>query len=42
MVHDEKNECRLGDKVEIMESRPYSKMKRWKVTKVLERSAIEE
>ena len=34
--HDEKNECGLGDKVEIMETRPLSKLKRWRVTQVLE------
>ncbi|MDR3307004.1 MAG: 30S ribosomal protein S17 [Endomicrobium sp.] len=33
-VHDEKNESRLGDKVEIMESRPMSKTKRWVLVKV--------
>jgi small subunit ribosomal protein S17 len=35
-VHDEKNECGLGDKVEIMETRPLSRMKRWRITKVIE------
>ena len=35
-AHDEKNECGIGDKVEIMETRPLSKLKRWRVTKVLE------
>ncbi|HCJ12580.1 MAG: 30S ribosomal protein S17 [Verrucomicrobia bacterium GWF2_51_19] len=35
-VHDENNECKVGDKVEIMEMRPLSKMKRWRVTKVVE------
>ena len=35
-VHDEKNECGLGDKVEIMEIRPLSKLKRWRVTRVIE------
>jgi small subunit ribosomal protein S17 len=35
-AHDEKNECGLGDKVEIMETRPLSKLKRWRVTQVLE------
>lgn len=35
-AHDEKNECGIGDKIEIMETRPLSKMKRWRVTKVLE------
>ncbi len=37
-VHDETNDCGLGDKVEIMETRPLSKLKRWRVTKVLERA----
>ena len=39
-VHDEKNECQLGDKVEIMETRPLSKLKRWRVAKVLEKAPI--
>ena len=37
-THDEKNECGIGDKVEIMETRPLSKLKRWRVTRVLEKS----
>jgi small subunit ribosomal protein S17 len=35
-AHDSSNECGLGDKVEIMETRPISKLKRWRVTRVLE------
>jgi small subunit ribosomal protein S17 len=35
-AHDEKNECNVGDKVEIMETRPLSKLKRWRVVRVLE------
>ena len=35
-AHDEKNECGMGDKVEIMETRPLSKLKRWRVTRVLQ------
>ncbi|MFP4156555.1 MAG: 30S ribosomal protein S17 [Opitutales bacterium] len=35
-AHDEQNECGLGDRVEIMETRPLSKLKRWRVTRVLE------
>jgi len=31
-AHDEKNEFKIGDNVKIIESKPYSKMKRWKVT----------
>jgi small subunit ribosomal protein S17 len=38
-VHDEKNESHLGDKVEIMESRPMSKMKRWVLVKVINKAA---
>ena len=37
-THDEKNECGIGDKVEIMETRPLSKLKRWRVTRVLEKT----
>lgn len=38
MAHDENNECREGDLVLIMETRPLSKRKRWRVVKVLERA----
>ncbi len=34
-VHDEKNETKIGDKVEIMETRPLSRLKRWRVVKVV-------
>jgi small subunit ribosomal protein S17 len=34
-AHDEKNECKIGDNVEISESRPFSKNKSWQVTKVI-------
>ncbi len=37
-AHDETNDCGLGDKVEIMETRPISKLKRWRVTQVVERA----
>jgi small subunit ribosomal protein S17 len=37
-AHDETNECRTGDRVELIEHRPLSKLKRWKVTKVVERA----
>lgn len=37
-VHDEKNECRVGDRVEIMEVRPMSKLKRWRIVKILEKA----
>ena len=35
-VHDDKNECKVGDKVEVMETRPLSKLKRWRVVRVVE------
>lgn len=37
-AHDEKNMCRVGDKVEIMETRPLSKGKRWRVVNILEKA----
>lgn len=37
-AHDEKNECNIGDKVKIMETRPLSKDKTWRVLEVLEKS----
>jgi small subunit ribosomal protein S17 len=37
-AHDERNECRTGDQVLIIESRPLSKMKRWRVSKVLQKA----
>jgi len=36
-AHDENNECRTGDKVKIVETRPLSKDKRWRVVEILER-----
>ena len=36
-AHDEKNECNIGDIVEIMETRPLSKEKRWRVSKIIEK-----
>jgi len=38
MAHDEKNSCRIGDKVRIVESRPMSRHKRWMVEDILERA----
>ena len=38
MVHDEKNEAKLGDKVKLMETRPLSKNKRWRLVEILERA----
>ncbi len=37
-VHDESNECNRGDTVEIMETRPLSKSKRWRVVRILKKS----
>jgi len=37
-AHDENNECHIGDKVEIMETRPLSKDKRWRVTSIVEKA----
>lgn len=37
-AHDEKNECGVGDRVVIMETRPLSKLKRWRVTEVVEKA----
>lgn len=39
-AHDEKNECGLGDRVEIMETRPLSKLKRWRIVRILEKAPI--
>ena len=36
-AHDEENTCKMGDTVSIIESRPFSKDKRWRVLKVIER-----
>ena len=37
-AHDEKNDCNIGDTVRIMETRSFSKTKRWRVVEVLERA----
>jgi small subunit ribosomal protein S17 len=39
-VHDEKNECKVGDLVKFIETRPISKDKRWKVIEVLEKAMV--
>ena len=39
-VHDERNEARTGDLVQIMETRPLSKDKRWRLKEILERSQL--
>lgn len=38
MAHDEKNECNIGDKVRVMETRPLSKSKRWRLVEIIERA----
>ena len=37
-AHDEANECGIGDKVKIMETRPLSKSKRWRVVEIIEKA----
>ncbi len=37
-AHDEKNECNVGDKVRIMETRPLSKTKRWRLVEITEKA----
>ena len=37
-AHDEKNECGIGDIVKIMETRPLSKLKRWRLVEVVEKA----
>jgi len=37
-AHDEKNECNIGDTVRIMETRPLSKLKRWRLVEIIERA----
>jgi small subunit ribosomal protein S17 len=39
-VHDEKNEAKVGDKVEIMECRPVSKLKNWVLVRVVEKAKV--
>lgn len=38
IAHDEKNECNEGDKVRIMETRPLSKLKRWRLVEIIEKA----
>ncbi|MBO4654928.1 MAG: 30S ribosomal protein S17, partial [Bacteroidales bacterium] len=38
MAHDEKNDCNIGDKVRVMETRPLSKSKRWRLVEIIERA----
>jgi small subunit ribosomal protein S17 len=39
-AHDENNECQVGDKVKVMETRPLSKDKRWRVVEIVEKAII--
>ena len=39
-AHDEENACQIGDKVKVMETRPLSKDKRWRVVEVVEKAVI--
>ena len=39
-VHDENNECKIGDKVKIMETRPLSREKNWRIVKILESKEV--
>lgn len=39
-AHDEHNECRVGDIVEIMETRPLSKLKRWRVVRIIQKAKV--
>ncbi len=38
MAHDEKHECKIGDKVKIMETRPLSLKKRWRLVEIVEKA----
>lgn len=38
VAHDEKNTCQIGDKVKLMETRPLSKTKRWRLVQILEKA----
>ena len=37
-AHDENNECKIGDRVKVMETRPLSKDKRWRLVEIIERA----
>jgi len=37
-AHDENNECRVGDRVKVMETRPLSREKRWRLVEIIERA----
>ena len=39
-AHDEQNECKVGDTVKVMETRPLTKQKRWRVVEIMEKAVI--
>ena len=39
-AHDEENKCKIGDRVKVMETRPLSKDKRWRVVEIMEKAEI--
>ena len=39
-AHDEENACQIGDKVKVMETRPLSKDKRWRVVEIVEKAIV--
>ena len=39
-AHDEENACKVGDKVKVMETRPLSKDKRWRIVEIVEKAVI--
>ena len=39
-AHDEENVCQIGDKVKVMETRPLSKDKRWRVVEIMEKAVV--
>ena len=39
-AHDEENQCQVGDKVKVMETRPLSKDKRWRLVEIMEKAVI--
>ena len=39
-AHDEENKCQIGDKIKVMETRPLSKDKRWRVVEIIEKAVI--
>lgn len=39
-AHDEENQCQIGDKVKVMETRPLSKDKRWRLVEIIEKAVV--